>query len=126
MNKTSLLVISTNNDVTNSILQKINAISQWDAHGAATVEEAIEKFHHLPADVVVLAGNDIKEEERKLRAIFSHQHSRVIFISLPDDEHDSAVNKIERALAEEQKSNKPSFTFVDDALKNAGLNISIQ
>ena len=126
MNKTSLLVVSTDNDVTNSILQKINAISQWNGHGAATVEEAIEKFHYLPADVVVLAGNGIKEEEKKLRVIFNHQHPRVIFISLPDDEHDSAVNKIEGAIAEEQKSNKPAFTFVDDVLKNAGLNISIQ
>ena len=126
MNKTSLLVVSTDNDVTNSILQKINATSQWDAHGAATVEEAIEKFHYLPADVVVLAGNGIKAEERKLRAIFSHQHPGVIIILLPEDQQDSIVNKIERALAEEQKSNKPSLTFVDDALKNAGLNISIQ
>ena len=126
MNKTSVLVVSTNNDVTNSILQKINAISQWDAYGAATVEEAIEKFHFMPADVVVLAGNGIKAEERKLRAIFSHQHPGVIIILLPEDEQDSVVNKIEGAIAEERKSNKPSFTFVDDALKNAGLNISIQ
>ena len=126
MNKTSLLVGSTDNDVTNSILQKINAISQWNGHGAATVEEAIEKFHYLPADVVVLAGNGIKAEERKLRAIFSHQHPGVIIILLPEDEQDSVVNKIEGAIAEEQNSNRPSFTFVDDALKNAGLNISIQ
>ena len=126
MNKTSLLVISTNNDVTNSVLRKINAISQWDAYGAATVEEAIEKFHFMPADVVVLAGNGIKAEERKLRAIFSHQHPGIIIILLPEDEHDSVVNKIEGAIAEEQNSNRPSFTFVDDALKNAGLNISIQ
>ena len=94
---------------------------------ASTAEDAIEKFHRFNIDVAVLI-NDIGEEQtRKLRKIFTLQNEGLIILQ-PDavDESDRLCNEVRESLEKQKLSEKPSWSFIDDALKGTGLDIHIE
>lgn len=118
---TNILLVGNNEQQVNNWIKVLNNHDEWNTVHALTDEEAIEKFHQYSFDVVAL-GNDLSEEAvKKLNKLFTLQHEDVILIT---DEMNTG-EKIASALSS-QKKNKASFSFVDDALKNAGLNITIQ
>ena len=126
MNKTEILVIGRNEDILQKVIKLINNNIDWNGVGADSDEDAIEKFHQRNFDIVLLT-NDITEiEEKKLRKIFIHQNPDVSIIQHLGDDGGLLFTKIEDLVDKKNENKKPSFSFVDDALKNASLNINIQ
>jgi len=126
MNKTEILVTGRNENTVRSIAELINNNKDQVATKATTDEEAIEKFHQRDFDMVVFAGDINVEEERKLRKIFTIQNPDIIILKQSNENDNLLVNEIIEALDKQRNGKKPSFSFVDDALKNAGLNIVVQ
>ena len=93
---------------------------------AASDEEAIEKFHRHDFEAVVFTGTISIDEERKLRKIFTFHNSDIILIKHQHDNEGMLVDEIVTALDKFHKAKRPSYSLVDDALKNAGLNIVIE
>ena len=117
----NILLVGNNEQQVNNWIKVLNNHDEWNAVHTLTEEEAIEKFHQYHYDVVML-GNDLSEEAvKKLNKLFTLQHAEVILIT----DENNLEKKIASALPQ-QKKNKASFSFVDDALKHAGLNITIQ
>jgi len=125
MNKTEILITGRNGDTVRSIAELLNSNKDWVTTNATTGEEAIEKFHQRNFDIVVLADDINDEEERKLRKIFTVQNSDIIILNQSSVDN-LLTNAINAALAKQHKEKKPSFSIVDDALKNAGLKIMVQ
>ena len=125
MNKTEILIISGNEEL-QTVMSQINDNAQWSIVGVSAVEEAIEKFHQHLFDVVVLADGISNEEERKLRKLFTHQNPGMIIMQHNGGPIGLLLAEIREALDKRQQENKPTVSFTDDALKNAGLNIIIQ
>ena len=123
MNKTQILVIGNHTTNLPNKLNQFTDNSECTISIALTAEAAIEKFHQANFDIVLL-NKGFAEEEKKLLKVFTHQNPAVIIQQYVDDNLLPAA--ISNALARHREAGKPSFSFVDDALKNAGLNISLQ
>lgn len=115
MNRTTILVAGKNDALVSN--------KDWDVITALTTEAAIEKFQQLDIDVVVFA-NTMQEDEIKMRKLFSFQQPEIIL--LQNNDRGFIAEEIKAALQKKQSANKPSFSFVDDALKKAELPITIQ
>ncbi|MGZ8557857.1 MAG: hypothetical protein ACXWWC_05980 [Chitinophagaceae bacterium] len=126
MNKTEILVTGRNEEMLQRIVKLINNNDKWIASKAAGDEEAIEKFHQQNFDVVLFPNGIEDEEEIKLRKIFSIQSPDIIIIRHDGSDGSLLTTEITEALDKKRKDKKPSLSFVDDALKNAGLNIIVQ
>jgi hypothetical protein len=126
MNKTEILVAGRNQDSVNSIVELIDNNPDWISAQAATDEEAIEKFHQQNFDIVLFADGINGDEERKLRKVFSIQNPDIIVLKHDSTNVNLLTNEITAALDKKRKDKKPLFSFTDDALKNAGLNIIVQ
>ncbi|MGF2414135.1 hypothetical protein [Ferruginibacter sp.] len=115
MNRVTILVVGKNDF--------LHTGEEWDVTTALNTEAAIEKFHQLNFDVLVFT-NTTKEDELKLRKLFLFQQQEIIL--LQNSNTDVIAAEIKDALQKKQTANKPSFSFVDDALKAAELPITIQ
>jgi DNA-binding NtrC family response regulator len=127
MNKqTEILVIGRDESILQTVIRLVNNNPEWIGTGAATAEDAIEKFHHHHFDVVLLTNGIGDEEEKKLRKIFIHQDTDIIIIQHYGGGSGLLQSEIREALDKRKAANKPTVSFTDDALKNAGLHINIQ
>lgn len=126
MNKTEILVTGRNEAIGQIAVALINNNDEWIVTKAAGDEEAIEKFHHRNFDVVLFTDGINEKEERKLRKIFTIQNPDIIILTHYSADDRLLTAEIASALDKQRKDKKPSFLFVDDALKNAGLNIIVQ
>ena len=126
MNRTEILVAGRNQDSVDSIVELMDNNNDWVFTQAATDEEAIEKFHQRNFDIVLFTDGMNDDEERKLRKIFTIQNPDIIILKHYSNEGNLLTDEINAALEKQRKDKKPSFSFVDDALKNAGLNITVQ
>ena len=126
MNRTEILVTGRNQDSVDSIVGLKDNHTDWLFTQAATDEEAIEKFHQRNFDIVLFTDGMNDDEEKKLRKIFTIQNPDIIILKHYSDKDNLLTDEINAALEKQRKDKKPSFSFVDDALKNAGLNIIVQ
>ena len=126
MSKIEILVTGRNEAELQPILTLINDNDDWITTSATTDEEAIEKFHQRNFDIVVLTNDMGEEEDRKLRKIFTIQNPDIIILAHSIEDNRLLTAAIGVALDKRRQEKKPSFSFVDDALKNAGLNIIVQ
>jgi FMN phosphatase YigB (HAD superfamily) len=126
MKKTEILVIGRDEEILKTVVRLINNNEQWNGTGARTDEEAIEKFHHHEFDLVLFTNGITEDDEKKLRRIFMYQHPELIIIQHYGGGSGLLSNEILEALEKKEKESKPTVSFVDDALKNAGLNINLQ
>ena len=126
MNRTEILVTGGNQDSVDSIVELMDNNNHWVFTQAATDEEAIEKFHQRNFDIVLFADGMNDDEEKKLRKIFTIQNPDIANLKHVNNEGNLLTDEINAALEKQRKDKKPSFSFVDDALKNAGLNIIVQ
>ncbi|MGE5106452.1 MAG: hypothetical protein ACM3H8_02835 [Sphingobacteriales bacterium] len=122
---TNILMVGNNEQQTNYWVKLLDKNNDWEVVHALTYEEAIEKFHQFNFDVVVLGKDITVEQIKKLNKLFTLQHEEVIIVNDMDDSG-RLEESITAVLTKQNVKNKPSFSFVDDALKNAGLNITIQ
>jgi DNA-binding NtrC family response regulator len=125
MNKTEILVIGRNEATRRTVIRLINDSTGWNGVGARNGEDAIEKFHQRSFDMVLLANDIAGEEEKKLRKIFTYHNPDLAITNCSDTDGDLLKINIARLL-NKRPTNKPTFSFVDDALKNARLNINIE
>jgi hypothetical protein len=123
MNKTAVLMIGNDQTKLHHSISLINSNTKCDAASAAGTEDAIEKFHQRDFSLVVFT-NGVQEEEKKLRKIFTLQNPRGVIIQSSDD--DVLMGEIKEALEKQEAAVKPSFSIVDDALKNAMLPVTVQ
>ena len=126
MNRTEILVTGRNQDSVDSIVGWKDNHTDWLFTQAATDEEAIEKFHQRNFDIVLFTGGMNDDEEKKLRKIFTIQYPEIIILKHNSNAGNLAIDEINAALEKQRSDKKASFSFVDDALKNAGLNIIVQ
>jgi hypothetical protein len=126
MNRTEILVAGRNQDSVNYIADLMDNSNDWVFTHAATDEEAIEKFHQRNFDIVLFTGGITDVEEKKLRKIFTLQNPESIVLKQDGVDASLLTEKITASLDKQRLEKKPSFFFVDDALINAGLNITVQ
>ena len=122
MNKPTILIFGKDQDNNVALVNRLN--DQFNSITATTDEMAIEKFQQSHIDAVLFEKDIPVAEKKKLEKIFSLQSGEVVFI---DNILQANLNTIIlQTIENKRKENKPSFSFRDDALKNAGLNIQIQ
>jgi vacuolar-type H+-ATPase subunit F/Vma7 len=124
MKRTEILVTGNNELSMKAIINQLD--NKWIVTESFNAEDAIEKFYRQDFNIVVITNDINNEDERKLRKIFSIQNPDVIIIRHVDKEDHLLNDQINEALNKQQVNKKPSFSFTDDALKNAGLNITVQ
>jgi len=126
MNKREILISGRNDKSFEAIVKVINNYAEWIITAASTDEEAIEKFHQQNFHVVVLTDFISREEERKLRKIFTIQNPDIIIMRYNKSDESLLAAEIMEELNRLRQARRSSFSLVDDALKNAGLNIIVQ
>lgn len=100
--KTQILYIGTNAEI-NTVMQRlINAHDDWEGMVAASVEEAILRFHQHAFEVVLFGNGISDEDERKLRAIFIRQQPEVIIIEHYGGGSGLLENEVREALDNRQ------------------------
>lgn len=122
MNKATILIIGENNDRHAALVE--NSGNRFYTLTAHSEETAIDRFLQSRVDAVVFGKDVVAAVRSKLEKLFSTQQPGVAFTE--DDNSNGMIEKISAVIARQQEENKPSFSFKDDALKNAGLNIEIQ
>ena len=122
MNKTTILIFGKNENRNAALVEELNA--NYQTVSATTDEQAIEKFQQSVIEAVIFSEGVTVTEKAKLEKIFSLQDEATVFVN--DIEDSQLEVLIANAISTKRKQNKPSFSFKDDALKNAGLNIEIQ
>ena len=122
MNKTTILIFGKNENRNAALVEDLNA--NYQTVTATTDEQAIEKFQQSVIEAVIFSEGVTVTEKAKLEKIFSLQDEATAFVN--DIEDSQLEVLITNAISTKRKQNKPSFSFKDDALKNAGLNIEIQ
>jgi len=126
MYKTELLVVGNNQLILEKVLNEINSQPEWNGVAATAGEDAIEKFHQRNVDLVIWLYDIAETESRKMSIIFHHQNPDLVMIKHYAVDSGLLQNDIQTALDKREIENKPAISIVDDALKNAGLNIVIQ
>lgn len=124
--KTEILVIGRNESMLQTVVQSVNNEPAWIGTGAVSDEDAIERFHHHHFDAVLLTNGLTEKEDKKLRALFLHQNPDIIIIRHYGGGSGLLQAEIRQALEERKAANKPIVSFMDDALKNAGLKINME
>ncbi len=125
MNKATILIAGKSETSFSKPTEFTNSPAAWTTTEVATAEGAIEKFHQQDFDIAILTDSISGEEEKKLRRIFTFQNPDIIIMRY-NDENVLLMDEITNALEKLHKARKPSYSLVDDALKNAGLNIIVQ
>ena len=126
MKKKELLITGQSTTGLETFCDLLNKHGDWSIVAAAGDEEAIEKFHRHDFEVVVFTDTISSDEERKLRKIFTFHNPDVIIVKRQHDYEDVLVAEIITALEKVRKAKRPSYSLVDDALKNAGLDVIIE
>ncbi|MFI5193542.1 MAG: hypothetical protein ACHQD7_05780 [Chitinophagales bacterium] len=116
MDKITILTIGRNTGIQQTTAELVHGNADWEVVAALTDEEAIEKFHRFPVDVVLLTNGIRDEEERKLKKIFMHQQPDIIIIRHDGQDWVLLHDEIREALRKRSRENKPAVSFVDDAL----------
>ncbi|CAN5582450.1 hypothetical protein BH11BAC3_BH11BAC3_47180 [soil metagenome] len=126
MNKTAILVIGANEDQLTRLTNEINLQPLWNGEMATGDEMAIEKLLQSSYDLIVITDGITTAATAKLQKIVALQQPGLIILQHNADATVSLTDAIDAMLDEQLNAGKPTFSFVDDALKNAGLNIVIQ
>ena len=113
MRKIEILVIGRHPQIMETVLRLINQNENWNAVGALTDEEAIEKFHRHSFQLVLLGGGIEEASEKKLRSLFSFQNPEIIIIQHYGGGSGLLSNEIMEALDKKAKQDKPVFHFKD-------------
>lgn len=126
MDKITLLTIGRDRGIRQTTEELVHSNADWEVIAASTDEEAVEKFHQYPVDKVLFTDGVRDDEERKLNKIFMHQQPDIIIIRHDGSGGVLLHDEIREALRKRSRENKPTVSFVDDALVNAELNIIVQ
>lgn len=126
MNKTEILVVGNKTETVEKTVGMLNDCDEWSGIEALTDEDAVTKFQQYQIDVVLLEKDITDVQERKLRKLFSFQNPDVVITRVESDDEGTLHTTINDILEKKKAGKKFSFVMIDDALKNAGLNIQVQ
>ncbi|WP_276502230.1 hypothetical protein [Terrimonas pollutisoli] len=126
MNKTEILIVGNTREPVEKTVGILNESEEWSGVEAFTDEEAITKFQQYQIDIVLLTKDVSDVQEKKLRKLFSFQNSDTVVARFEGNDEITLHNTINDILETEKAGKEFSFVVIDDALKNAGLNIRIQ
>lgn len=126
MNKTEILVVGTARETVEKTVAIVNDNEEWSGMPAFSDEEAIAKFQQLPIEIVLLTKDISDVQQRKLSKLFTFQNPGVTMAGLEGDDATALRATINTILETKKNAKEFSFVVIDDALKNAGLNIQIQ
>jgi hypothetical protein len=123
MNNTRILIAGINAD---GLAKSLHNQPGWRMVTATAVEAAIEEFHRQHFDAVVLDDSLENAEALKLRCIFLVQQPGLAICKANGSAGSDLAGTIREELGKARLANKPAIVFTDDALKNAGLPITVQ
>lgn len=126
MNKTEILVVGNTKELVKKIAAILNDSEEWSGIEAFTDEEAIARFQQYQIDIVLITNDVTEVQERKLRKLFSFQSTKVVITRVEGDDEITLHNTINDILENETGHQEFSYSLIDDALINAGLNIRVQ
>ncbi|MFC0775594.1 hypothetical protein [Terrimonas alba] len=126
MKKTEILVVGNTKEAVEKTVGILSASEEWSGVEAFSDEEAITKFQQYQIDIVLLTKDVSDAQEKKLRKLFSFQNLDTIITRVEGNDEITLHNTINDILEKEKAGRKFSFVLIDDALKNAGLNIRVQ
>lgn len=126
MNKTEILIVGNTKETVEKTVGILNESEEWSGVEAFTDEEAITKFQQYQIDIVLLTKDVNEVQEKKLRKLFSFQNPDTVIARFEGNDEIALHNTINDILETEKVEKGFSFVVIDDALKNAGLNIQVQ
>lgn len=122
MNKATLLLVSPHKALLNEWLTQLSP--QYYCMVAQNEAEAIYGFLQSPVNAVLLDDGLDSLVKARLQKLFTAQQSDTVFIAAAK-EMNKLVSMVADAIKTQQKKHKPAISFTDDALRNAGINITI-
>lgn len=123
MNNTTILIAGAN---ANRLVESLKLQPGWRTVVATTSEAAIEAFHRQYFDAAVLDHSLETTEALKLRRVFQVQQPGLAICATNGAAETDLASRIADELERVRLANKPAIIFTDDALKNAGLPITVQ
>lgn len=91
---------------------------------AKDIETAIEQLQQVPFDLLLLSGAISAADEHKMRKLGRIFQEDILFLKV--DSSTLPVVLINQTIAGYRSAERKRYTFVDNALKNASFNITIQ
>ncbi len=113
MRKIEMLVIGRHPQIMETVFRLINQNENWNAVGALTDEDAVEKFQQHTFQLVLLGVGIEEASERKLRSLFTFQDPGISIIQHYGGGSGLLSNEIMEALDKKAKQYKPIFHFKD-------------
>lgn len=121
--KTTILVVTNDKTALHEVERTFHTDSKWEVIGVASAEEAIERSHHHPIEVVLLSEETDDQDERKLRAIFKRQYPDLSIFSFDMKDVAGLLKRVNTELDQKKAAKKPTIQIMDDALPKGGLSI---
>lgn len=119
--KTTILVVANDKTAPHEVVRVFNTDSKWEVIGAASAEEAIERSHHHPIDVVLLSEQTEEQDKRKLQAIFKRQYPDLDVFSFAPKDIAGLLKRVTAELDQKKAAKKPTIQIMDDALPKGGI-----
>lgn len=100
MKKINILVIGRHPQIMETVLRLINGQPNWQAQGALTDSEAIEKFNSTNFNLVLIGGGVEVSSEQKLKVAFEKINPQVKMIRHYGGGSGLLFNEIQEAIAQ--------------------------
>jgi hypothetical protein len=123
MNKIQIMILGKDEMDVTPIAQQLQNITEWEIHVTTDKEDAVNLYQSNMQDVVIFTEALEAEIKKGLEKIFKFQSEDVIILS--DTTEEDIWDKVNEALHQLADSKKTQYSFVDDALKHARFNISL-
>lgn len=116
------MILGNNETEIAPIRQQLQDTTEWQVNAFTDKEEAVSFFQQQTQDVIIFSNVLDVEIKMGLEKLFRFQFEDVIvFTAVKEADVWNEVNDALHKLAERKR---PSYSFVDDALKNASFNIT--
>lgn len=127
--KAEILILGKEDQAIQKMASSLNQ-EEWNVTLASNAEDAITASFLKNFDTVLFAGELTGMEDTKLRKVFSYTNPNILVLKYnATNELTAFRNGMKEVRAEILKirkaQNAPVFTFTDDPLKNAKLNIRL-
>jgi len=123
MNKIQIMILGKNETDITPVMQQLNNTAEWQVNAFTDKEDAISQFQNNTQDVVIFTPALDEMTKNGLQKLFQFQSEDVIVLSVTNEA--DIWNKVNDALHRLSDSKRPQYAFVDDALKHARFNISL-
>ncbi|HEY0299610.1 MAG TPA: hypothetical protein VGB84_10365 [Arachidicoccus sp.] len=120
--QTQIIIFGKQSESAKEVFDVLAQFQNWEVAAITDVEVALEKMHRQKVNMVILTKDAQSIEESKLRKIGTILNEEIIFL------HHSNQPAFKRqivAMLNKQRLLQPSFAVMDNTLKNAHTNVSL-